>query len=126
MVELFAQVVDLFVCGGEFVLEPEDAGVSDMANLPQDPYQVLGVPPNATDAEVTAVYHRRARELHPDIHGNSDLDELRRVLAAYQRVRELRQSAAHSADHHRPESQGVGGDDDADADPAGGSLRTCR
>jgi len=76
-----------------------------MADLPQDPYRVLGIPPTATDAEITAVYHRRARELHPDIHDNSDLDELRRVLAAYQRVRELRQSASHPADHDRPEHQ---------------------
>ena len=32
----------------------------------KDPYQVLGIPPTATDAEVKEPYRNLARKYHPD------------------------------------------------------------
>ena len=45
-----------------------------------DPYDVLGVDPSATEAEVKAAYNERVKEAHPDS-GGSD-EEFKRVQAA--------------------------------------------
>lgn len=50
------------------------------------PYEVLGVDPSATPAELRSAYLRRARAVHPDVLGDVD-DETRR--AAEERMREL-------------------------------------
>jgi hypothetical protein len=60
-----------------------------------DPHAELGVPPNATAAEVHQAFRRRLREHHPDTRPRhdkmtdsaSDL-ALQRVLAAYQTLRQ--------------------------------------
>ncbi|MEE8676028.1 MAG: DnaJ domain-containing protein [Oscillospiraceae bacterium] len=41
-----------------------------------DPYQVIGVSPNATDEEVKAAYHKLAKKYHPDNYANSPLADL--------------------------------------------------
>lgn len=47
-----------------------------------DPYAVLGLCPDATDAEITAAYRRLVRAHHPD-GPHPDRDRLAAVLAAY-------------------------------------------
>ncbi len=41
-----------------------------------DPYRVLGVSPNATDADVKAAYHKLAKKYHPDNYADSPLADL--------------------------------------------------
>ncbi|MCI8554447.1 MAG: J domain-containing protein [Clostridiales bacterium] len=41
-----------------------------------DPYQVLGISPNATDDEVKAAYREMARKYHPDNYSNNPLSDL--------------------------------------------------
>lgn len=36
--------------------------------MARDPYQVLGVPPGASEEEIKAAYHRLAKRYHPDLH----------------------------------------------------------
>ena len=38
--------------------------------MPRDPYQVLGVPRDADDAEIKKSFRRLARELHPDVNAH--------------------------------------------------------
>ncbi|WP_275895892.1 MULTISPECIES: J domain-containing protein [Amycolatopsis] len=67
-----------------------------------DPYAVLGVPREATPAEITAAYRRLVRALHPDA-PEPDPGRLAEVLAAY---RELRDSP-RPAEPPRPEPRAV-------------------
>ena len=61
----------------------------------KDPYQVLGVSPNATDEEVKQAYRELARKYHPDKYRDSDLadlaeEKMKEINAAYEEVQKLR------------------------------------
>ena len=49
------------------------------------PFDVLGVAPDAEDAEIERAYRRRAKEAHPDQGGS--IEEFQRVKAAYEAIR---------------------------------------
>ena len=59
-----------------------------------DPYAVLGLPPTATQDQITNAYRRQVRTLHPDVRTTSQParppsdEQLRRVLAAYSLLRD--------------------------------------
>jgi curved DNA-binding protein CbpA len=64
---------------------------------PPNPYEILGVKPDASDAEVRAAYRRLVQLHHPDHNGGS-AEATRRfeqIQAAYTRITELRQLAPH-------------------------------
>jgi DnaJ-class molecular chaperone len=75
-----------------------------------DPYSVLGVPPTATQAEITHAYRRRLRDHHPDTRSqasNDTADErLRQILAAYATLRDPRRRAAYDRTHPAREDTG--------------------
>ena len=50
----------------------------------QDPYQALGVPPDASTREVRTRFHQLAMQAHPDRGGSPA--EMRRINDAYDRV----------------------------------------
>jgi curved DNA-binding protein CbpA len=68
-----------------------------------DPYSVLGVPPTATQAEITHAYRRHLRDYHPDRRAgdpNSGADErLRQILTAYAVLRDPDRRAAYDRAH---------------------------
>ena len=51
--------------------ERVDYALAEMATRGRDPYQVLGVPRRASDAEVRSAYRRLAQLHHPDHNGGS-------------------------------------------------------
>jgi len=68
---------------GERVRTNSD-GVSSHAGL--DPYDILGVSPDASADEIRRAYRRRARETHPDHGGNPD--EFQAVQMAWEVLRD--------------------------------------
>jgi curved DNA-binding protein CbpA len=64
-----------------------------------DPYLVLGVSPNATQAEIAHAYRSRLRVHHPDTRHTSSSQEgderLRQVLGAYALLRDPARRAAY-------------------------------
>jgi curved DNA-binding protein CbpA len=91
----------------------------------RDPYQVLGVAPGATDAEVRAAYRRLVQLHHPDHNGGS-AESARRfeeVQEAYAKVRVLRAAGPHPGTEAPSRTQGprprgparAGADPDLDA-----------
>lgn len=65
----------------------------------RDPYQVLGVSPNATDDEVKSAYRELARKYHPDSYAGNPLSDLaaekmKEINEAYDTVMSQRRSGA--------------------------------
>ncbi len=52
----------------------------------KDPYEILGVPRTASDAQVKSAYRRLAKQYHPDMHPGDTitLEKFRDVCAAYE------------------------------------------
>lgn len=78
-----------------------------MARVNPDPYLVLGVPPTATQAEITHAYRSRLRAHHPDTRPSPSArtadDQLLQVLAAYALLR----NPARRSDYHRRTADGA-------------------
>ncbi len=90
-----------------------------MPQQARDPYRVLGVDPDATDADVRAAYRRLVQLHHPDHNGGS-ADSARRfeeVQEAYAAVRERRAGGAQPGTHPPPPPPPprAGADPDVDA-----------
>ena len=65
----------------------------------RDPYEVLGVSPNATDDEVKTAYRNLARKYHPDNYANNPLSDLaqekmQEVNEAYDAIVRMRKERA--------------------------------
>ena len=62
----------------------------------RNPYEVLGVSPNATDDEIKKAYRALARKYHPDKYRDSDLadlasEKMKEVNAAYEEIKTMRE-----------------------------------
>ena len=71
----------------------------------RDPYQVLGVNPNATDDEVKKAYRELARKYHPDNYVNTPLadlagEKMKEVNEAYETIQKMRKEGQQSGAHY--------------------------
>lgn len=75
-----------------------------------DHYAVLGVPPSASDQQITTAYRRLVRSLHPDTRpaDPAAADELADVLSAYDTLRDAGRRAAYDAARNRPAGSASG------------------
>ena len=61
----------------------------------KDPYQILGVSPNATDEEIKDAYRALVKKYHPDKFADSDLadlanEKMKEVNSAYDEIQKMR------------------------------------
>lgn len=61
----------------------------------KNPYEVLGVSPNASDEEIKKAYRDLARKYHPDKYRDSDLadlatEKMKEINAAYEEIQKMR------------------------------------
>ena len=68
----------------------------------KNPYQVLGVSPNATDEEVKQAYRALARKYHPDKYRDSDMadlaeEKMKEINAAYEEIQKQRKAGSSGA-----------------------------
>jgi curved DNA-binding protein CbpA len=64
----------------------------------RDPYEVLGVPRNATVRQIRAAYVERARRVHPDLVGMRGLDGMRALNEAWAVLKDADRRAAFDAE----------------------------
>lgn len=65
-----------------------------------NPYEVLGVSPTSTDADIRKAYVALARRFHPDVHGGAD-DRMREVNEAWALLGDARRRAAYEGSQQR-------------------------
>ena len=64
----------------------------------RDPYEVLGVPRNATVRQIRAAFVERARRVHPDVVGIRGLDRMRALNEAWEILKDAERRAAFDAE----------------------------
>lgn len=74
----------------------------------RDPYEVLGVPPTASDDEIRTAYRELARRYHPDAHQGSPVEDMAEekmveLNNAYDRIMDMRRSGRAASGSVSPE-----------------------
>ena len=67
-----------------------------------NPYQILGVSPDATDEEIRLAYRALAKKYHPDNYVNNPLadlaaEKMKQINTAYDEIRRMRAGGSQSA-----------------------------
>lgn len=68
----------------------------------KSPYEILGVPENATDEDIKKAYRELAKKYHPDNYNDSPLadlaeEKMKEINEAYDKICEMRRSGASSS-----------------------------
>ena len=90
-----------------------------------DPYQILNIPPTATDEEVKRAYRNLARKYHPDNYHDNPLadlaqEKMKEINEAYDQIQKQRKAASAASQIY---SYGAGGYGDGYGGSAYGAGR---
>ena len=90
-----------------------------------DPYQILNIPPTATDEEVKRAYRNLARKYHPDNYHDNPLadlaqEKMKEINEAYDQIQKQRKAASAASQSY---SYGAGGYGDGYGGSACGAGR---
>lgn len=69
-----------------------------MSSKKKDYYKILGVPENASEAEIKRAFRRKARELHPDRAGERATRAFQELQEAYDVLRDEEKRASYDRD----------------------------
>jgi curved DNA-binding protein CbpA len=65
----------------------------------RDPYRTLGIPFDASDDDIRKAYYARARRAHPDVVGESGLDDMRALNEAWSLLKDAEKRTAYDTAH---------------------------
>lgn len=70
-----------------------------------DPYQILNIPPTATDEEVKRAYRDLARKYHPDNYHDNPLadlaqEKMKEINEAYDQIQKQRKASSAASQSH--------------------------
>ena len=91
--------VDAFFAGYREQKAHQESGESATDFSEQQCYEILSIPPSATDAQVKSAYRRKAKECHPDLAEGAGLsaatiqrakEKFQKIGRAYDTIRQLR------------------------------------
>ena len=73
----------------------------------EDPYQILGIPHGATEAEIKKAYRKKAKEYHPDLHPNDPvaMKKMQEVNKAYDMLMNPEKYATANSQQQRSSQQ---------------------
>lgn len=68
----------------------------------KDPFQVLGIPPTASEDEIKAAYRKLARQYHPDLHPGDKTaeDKMKEVNEAYTEAVRVKKNGSYNAGNY--------------------------
>ena len=83
----------------------------------KSPYEILGIPPTASDDEVKQAYRALVRKYHPDKYRDSELadlatEKMKEINAAYEEIQKTRSAGSHTQntngyDYSGPRTEGA-------------------
>lgn len=93
-----------------------------------NPYDVLGVQPNATDDEIAKTYKRLAKKYHPDLNPGNEAAARRmgEINQAYDQIKTMRQNGTSWQQNTTSGSYGAGAQSGAYQDPFSTFYRSAR
>jgi len=68
-----------------------------------DPYEVLGVPPTASQGAIQAAYRQLVKRVHPDVPGTGDREAFIRVQAAFRQIGDAEKRVAYDQSRRNPQ-----------------------
>ena len=76
-----------------------------------DPYQILGVSPDASDEEIKRAYRKLAKQYHPDANPGDEYAarKMQEINDAYDRIKNPEKHQGPGAQGYNPYGQGYGG-----------------